>query len=356
MNNARIRNRRGAGILLMLLAPVFCTGCRLPGGESDWTVMSWNVQNRFDGIDDGTEYPEFDPGTGKWDDRLYRRRLERAGEVIREAVPGGADLIVLQELEKPEILDRLAEGPLKGLGYHWRIGIPGYSIIRCGILSRYPVSRVKVLDCGRWGERPLRPAVSFDVETPGGGVRVVAVHWKSPRDGRAATEATRIREAERALLLAMNGTTWPALPVMILGDLNTPGDGSLRPAALAPWEPGAVPGGAVILRSPVPEGTGIKDGMAVYFDPEPDEGPPGTYWYGDSWTRPDRALLSPAFLGASDIDFTACRSGGVPAMEDSLGRPVPWRTHLEEGYSDHLPLLLEFRCCPDEGAEPSGAG
>lgn len=341
--------------VISLTVLLFSCSCTLPKDDDIWTVMSWNVQNLFDGIDDGTEYSEFDPGSPDWNERLYQRRLERTGEVILKGAPQVPDLVILQELEKPEIIDHLADGPLRHVSYPWRLSVPGYSIIRCGVLSRYPISNVDVVDCGTFGIRPLRPVLAFSVDTPAGTLRVIAVHWKSPRDGRAATEEFRRREASavRSLaepLLAEN----PDAELIIIGDLNTPGDGLLKPAALAPWEPDSVISGdeAVLYRTAVPEGVGEQAGTFVYYDPEPDRtaGEEGSYWYRDNWERPDRALLSKGMTIPPGLIFEQCRTGASQIMGDSRGRPEPWVSDWEEGYSDHLPLILSFAVSP--GDEP----
>ncbi len=300
--------------------------------------MSWNVQNLFDGIADGGEYPEFNPSQGNWDERLYRRRLERTGEVI--SLGGSPDLVVLQELEKPAILDELADGPLARRGYRWRIAVPGFGVVRCGVLSRFPVDNVQVRDCGLYGAHYLRPVLLFTVHSPAGDVRVAALHWKSPRGGREATESARIQEAGE-LLAAVEGES---LPLLIVGDLNTPGDGTLRPSALGPWFPGVNADSSVIFRSSSPQEAGEHNGVRVFYDPEPDasQGQSGTYWRKGEWERPDRALLSAALTDGRDMEFQLCRAGGIAVMEDNIGRPRRWITRREEGYSDHLPLFLEF--------------
>ncbi|MCK5737176.1 MAG: hypothetical protein KAH21_11885 [Spirochaetaceae bacterium] len=342
-------------IYFLLPGIIFLTACSctLPQAAETWTVMSWNVQNLFDAVDNGTEYTEFDPGSDNWDERLYKRRLERTGEVILSSYPGSPHLVVLQEIENPDILDDLAAGPLAGRGYHWRLAVPGYSIIRCGILSRYPIRDVEVIDCGSYGIRPLRPALSFTVDTPGGPLRVAAGHWKSPRDGRAATERTRCREATVTKdMLEPFLLDNPEAEVLIIGDLNTPGDGQVRPAALAPWFPDIEYKGdeAVLYRSSFPEGAGNHNGVMVFFDPEPDpySGSPGSYWYYNDWDRPDRALLSRGLIDAPGLMFETCRT--VPEIAgDENGRPIRWVSDWEEGYSDHLPLLLEFRIFREDG-------
>ena len=331
---------------------LYACSCSLPREENRFTVMSWNVQNLFDAVDDGNEYPEFDPGSEAWNERLYLRRLERTADVILSSDIGVPDLVVLQELESTNVLDDLAAGPLAGKGYRWHLAVPGFSIIRCGILSRYPLYDVQVIDCGYYGTRPLRPAVLFTVDTPSGLLRVAAAHWKSPRDGRAATEKSRCREAGilKSVLLPLLQRT-PKAQVLIIGDLNTPGDGQVVPAALSPWNPGIDMASekSVLYRTEFPEGTGVREGQLVFFDPEPDpgRGSPGTFWYHDEWERPDRALLSRGLVNAPGLVFDSCRT--VPELAgDNSGRPVRWISSREEGYSDHLPLLLEFFIEPAE--------
>lgn len=332
--------------VLVIWTAFTAVSCELPVDSGRWTVMSWNVQNLFDGVDDGNEYPEFDPSSASWDARLYERRLERTGEVIKSCGGAGPDLIVLQELEKPEVLTALANGPLHRSDYRYLLAVPGYGIIRCGLMSRYPLVEVRVVDCGTWWDRSLRPLVAVTVLTPLGPVRVIACHWKSPRDGREATEEARRREAAAALELTREFRRYHTdIPVMIIGDLNTPGDGEVVPSALAPWDPhnGVSDTQAVLYRTPYRDGVGTDSWEdSVFFDPEPSVGPSGTYWFRSQWDRPDRALLSEGFINGKGLEFSSCRTAAVSVMGDSEGHPDRWISDFEEGYSDHFPLVLEF--------------
>ena len=330
---------------IRILLVLILSGCVLPEIQSsDWTVMSWNAQNLFDDEDNGTEYAEFDPGTGNWNTRLFERRLDRTAEVIIKTVPGGADLLVLQELENRNVLQALLKGPLGGKGYNYSLSIPGYSIIRCGILSRYPVSHVHVVDSGEWKNRSLRPVLGFTVATPESNVRVYALHWKSPRGDREATEEARILEAEilRSLInkqLALN----PDSKILAIGDLNTPADGLIIPAALAPFENhGKAPASAVLWQTSNPQFQPSNNAI-VLFDPVPESGPPGTYYYKGQWDRPDRALLSSGLAAGAGIQFESAHIGNMDILFDKYGHPARWQTDQEEGYSDHLPLVLKFK-------------
>ncbi len=350
-------HRAAAGCLSAFLLFSCTAGEQMPV----LSVMSWNVQNLFDGVSDGNEYREFNPALSEWNSRLYQRRLERTGQVIAECgalTAGGTfgrgpDVVVLQEIEKAEILDDLALGVLKRGGYKWRVCVPGYGIVRCGVLSRYPVDNVQVRDCGTYGEHSLRPVLLFTVHSPAGALRMAAVHWKSPWNGLEATESARCQEA-RQLLLALRADNnkgdrgQDSLPLLLLGDFNTPGSGMFYPSALAPWQSGADPESAVIFRSSSPQNAGERSGCTVFFDPEPEADPEqpfevsGTYWYKGKWQRPDRALMNAFLVDGEGLEFLVCRSGGAACMQNKSGHPIPWRTRREEGYSDHLPLILFF--------------
>ncbi len=326
---------------MLSISMLFFVSCLFPGEKGEWTVMTWNVQNLFDEVDNGNEYTEFDPGKGIWNERLLQRRLDRVAEVVVKTVPGGADLIVFQELENQNVLDRLLKESLKGRGYDYSLTIPGFSIIRCGVISRYPLSNVSAVDCGQWGSRSLRPALGFSVDIPGSSAYVIALHWKSPRGNRSATEEPRRLEAAivRDMVKQKLDTDQDA-KIIVIGDLNTPGDGLVLPAALGPY--GTLVDEAVIWRTDVPEFPPYDSQELVLYDPEPTAGPPGTYNYLGQWDRPDRALLSRGFTEGPGLVFHISRIGTLDVMLNSQGYPERWRTDLEEGYSDHLPLILEF--------------
>jgi len=66
-----------------LLAAVFCAA-----SASGLTLMSYNVENLFDDVHNGSEYREFDPGRGTWNAEFFKVRIKSIAEVVRKAVPG----------------------------------------------------------------------------------------------------------------------------------------------------------------------------------------------------------------------------------------------------------------------------
>lgn len=133
-----------ARTLLVVIATVAATASM--GQEfRTITLMSWNVENLFDTVDDpanpfdDTFLPkavkdarpghaahcrQFNPIPAfarecrdiDWTDDKLRRKLQAIADVIR-AVSPQPDVVILPELENPAILSRLNAEFLAGLGY-----------------------------------------------------------------------------------------------------------------------------------------------------------------------------------------------------------------------------------------------
>ena len=92
--------------------------------------MSYNVENLFDDVDDGTEYPEYDPGRGSWSSEAFPLRVDTIAEVVRKSVPGGPDILLLQEVENGNALPRCGTGACAGWGTSTRCSCPGSGLPR----------------------------------------------------------------------------------------------------------------------------------------------------------------------------------------------------------------------------------
>ena len=97
----------------LVLLPAACSR------QANVTIMSYNVQNLFDGVSDGTEYAAFDPARGRWDEPQFRRRCKRVAEVIRRAAPRGPDIVCLQEVENGAVVETLRSRYLADFGYRY---------------------------------------------------------------------------------------------------------------------------------------------------------------------------------------------------------------------------------------------
>lgn len=158
------------------------------------------------------------------------------------------------------------------------------------VLSRWPIDAVTKLDAGT----PGTPELEVDVATPGGSLRVIAVHATWPLGGAAS--AARAREFASIAAAARNAT----LPVVVIGDLN-----------VTPWSPHF----AALL------GRGrLRDAAA-----------------GFGWQPTWPTYLPPLGL---QIDH-ALVSAGIEVNSFARGRV--------EG-SDHRPIIVDLRLQPQRGS------
>jgi exonuclease III len=218
------------------------------------TVLSYNVQNLFDGADDGTEYSEFDPSRGAWTAEAADAKASRVARVIRRAVRGGPDVLCLQEVEHGRVVAGLARNHLRRRGYRYAAvsETPG-SAVEVALLSRLPIAEARVHAPARgWPRRPpdgtvaggsgdagspgrrsgpappavpadaiLRPVLEVRLETPGAPLHLFVNHWKSKSGGTRETEPAR-RAAARVVARRIGAITGndPDAGIIVCGDLN----------------------------------------------------------------------------------------------------------------------------------------
>jgi endonuclease/exonuclease/phosphatase family metal-dependent hydrolase len=320
------------------------------------SLMSWNVENLFDDVHNGTEYREFDPGRGRWNTQLFLQRVRTLSEVVRQAVPGGPDILVLQEVENENALATLLDKGTRGMGYRWHVLVPKKGLAaNVAIVSRLPIARVLTHSVGPWkGNAPVRDILEAQIETGGGTLYLFDNHWKAKTEGVKATEASRIESASvlSARIREIQAAD-PGADIVAAGDLNEnldeyPRTGRRSLTALMPCDdPKVAPRTEPVIylsaAAPAPQASPLR---CVLFDPWY-ELPPASRgsesWHGD-WLTPDHILLSAGLFDGRGLryrpgSFTAVR---LPSLVDARGLPRRWvmRAGREEGVSDHLPLLL----------------
>jgi len=345
---------------VLLLAPaVLLLSCDGSSGQPPLVIMSYNVNNLFDDVDDGTEYPEFDPGRGRWGSEEFEAKLRAIAEVIRKACPGGPDVVALQEVERENALERLGEGPLRRLGYRHRALVPTPDLAaHCALLSRHPISRVGALDPGRTTSGGRQRAIlEVEIRAHGHSLYVLNNHWKSKSGGAEVTEPDR---RDSAHVLGRRLTTLlerdPDADIVVLGDFNENVDEylevqsryltALMPAptlvALAGIASEGRPPGDVLFITDRPEEAGLRDGAVLLFDlwhtlPRKSW---GSYVYRGRWHTPDHILLTPGLFDGRGFVY---RPGSFRVLwyDDRLrpGTGSPSRA-ADRPYSDHLPLLV----------------
>ena len=339
------------------------------------SILAYNVDNLFDAHADGTEYPEFNPTRGRWNDRLYHLRLENTAKVIRDSVPGGPDVVVLEEIENEHVLRTLADQYLSGLGFRQMVMVPvRRSAINVGVLTRFPVTELKAHEVYTGPGHPLRNILELHIDCAGTPLVLFACHWKSKSGGARETEqgrllASRIIVSRVRDILREN----PAADVVVGGDLNESVDeyervGGAYQTAIVDLE--KMPA----LPAPLPrrfaqdsifaaETTGELDSFAgsgqqsdrpvVMFSPWGSVRPTpaaqssaaqssaqGSYWFRGTWETIDQFLLSPGLLDERGFSFRSFKVVAPAFLLNRSGHPESWQNARSSGYSDHLPILL----------------
>lgn len=335
-----------AAVILGSLAA--CGSCSMePKPGAAIQVMSYNLMTFFDPVDHGGEYEDFKAAAG-WNEEAYRRRLKNAASAIRAALPGGPDLLALQEIEGERALADLAE---ELGGYPYALMAKDRSaVLSSALLSRYPALAVRAHKAlpppGAPASVP-REILEAEIDLGGTALIVFVCHWKSKLGGAAETEAER--RAAAALLNALVAARLAADPgaaVVIAGDLNENPDeydrvGRAYPTALMPAEAG--PGPWLLLAA---EPGGASAAGPVFFSPWHVDDDGYSYLYQDERERIDHFLLSAGAAAGASLRFEGFDATPPPFLVDEVGRPLAWSTRSGSGYSDHLPVRLALQRLP----------
>jgi len=350
MRLSRIGAAVCAALAVVCLCSSQCSFLEFP--SSSVTVLSYNLQTLFDDRDDGVEFSGWSVAKGQWDTAGYRLRLKNFAKAIQAAVPGGPDVIVLQEVENRRVTADLAD--LLPGSYPTRVasGDSGLAF-RCAVLSKHPLLAARahsVLVDPESQPDELRPLLEVALDVDGIRLTVLAAHWKSKLGGAQATEPQRRAQAAQASrriaeILARD----PDAEVFLAGDLNENPDEWTRtsgayPTALLPMEAAAqAPEYADrLLISRAPEGTGVTAAGLALWSPWEEYGG-YSYVYDRTEERIDNLLLAPGLLDDKGLSFQSFSAQAPRELLTESGLPWGWKTGDREGYSDHLPIYMELR-------------
>lgn len=319
----------------------------------DVTLMTFNVQNLFDNIDDpGKDDKAYLPLAGKqsaehiaacneiavdswrdecldldWSDAAIELKLGVIADAIRQ-IDGGPDIIALQEIENVEILERLRDEFLGDLGYVPAILVEGQDTrgIDVAFLTRLPLVGEPVLHPMRFADHPEREGDTRGIlqatfELPDGErLTGFAVHFPAP------FHPTTMREAAYHHLSDLRAQVPDDHAVFAAGDFNTTsaevrGTGILDRLARPHW----------IIAHEL--GCGECRGTSYYAR-------------DDSWSFLDMILFTPARgekttwqLRADSVRVAQNR----PAQVTSAGTPARFRLAEGTGVSDHWPLVVTLQ-------------
>lgn len=322
-------------IFLFLIFTILISSCSInfQGNEKRLKVGTWNVQTFFDSTNEGTEYSEFRKGDN-WNQSKYEERLDRLCQVINEM---DCDVIVLEELENEGVIydinNRLAGNawnPKKCWKYSCFAKNKG-DAIGCGVLSKYELSNLKIhnldIQIEKDTQPSMRPIMEMTVNLGTTDYVLFVNHWKSKLGGQETTEIWRDYQ-ENLLGYLTEEAEIQNKAFIACGDFNRDiQDFSFSNEAenkMVEIRPGNFGN----------KGTFVK---SVWFSHgEEDFEGRGSYYYKDSWERIDHIFVSKGFF----IKAFELFSKGPWCYED--GVPKEYKIYSGEGYSDHVPLMVEL--------------
>ena len=328
------RGRFVVVLLAIALAVMPCSCKAQPEGRSNGRgalcVSTWNVQNIFDAVDDGTEYEEYTRASG-WNEKAYARRLGGAANVL-SCIPSCGDyIVVLNEVENAGVVEdvfsqRALEG--SGISQFAFAKAPG-GAMGLAVASSLPIVHAKVHSVGEG----LRPVLEVALKTDFGVLFVLAVHFKSNVGGVEETARLRVLAAEVVAQVAssiLDGN--PGCLVVVCGDFNEEcWDENSMGRNLGSGSPLAVSGSF---------GRGLW--YCPWLDTSNDLWPGGSYSYNGIWRCYDNILVSSAGKDGFGYELDRCGivfSGAIRGADD---KPNAWRRDLLKGVSDHLPVWVVF--------------
>lgn len=308
--------------------------------RNHYTVVSYNIENLFDTLDDPTvPDEEFLPESEKkWTDERYQKKLADIAKVIAGISPNDLpEMVGLVEVENRVVLEDLVKtDALKDHGYvvvHEES--PDYRGIDVAFIYRkdafteisHETLPVAFPDDPEFKTRDILHVTGKMGDKE---VHVFVNHWPSRIGGDEKTEPKRILAAsvlkKRVDQLLADD---PKARIIIMGDMNDePANKSLA-ETLGAKDPES---GAQLVNLMFPDDRAEK----------------GTYFYSGSWNMLDNIVVSDGMLHGKGIQIEAEKanifSEDWMIFTNKTGDKTPNRTYVGEKYtggvSDHFPVFF----------------
>jgi len=314
-------------------------------------VATYNVENLFDAVHNGTEYEAYLPGRHGWSYRMMQKKIDHTAEVICDL---DADIVGLQEIENERVFTALRERLSRvGCGYRYgtithKRGAP----IQVALLSRFPILKSRELQVS-YAPR-VRNILEVEVEAKEVPLTLFVNHWKSK--SRKGYESKRIAYAKtlRKRLEKMPKQK----EYIILGDLNSNYDAHLTLPERLDDTYGKRALNHILHTTEekdlLDEDAVRNAGSLIHYDLW-QELPFRDRWshkfYGRKSTL-DHILLPASMFDGKGIDYVNDSFGVFKRayLFTQKGYINSWQIkggkHTGKGYSDHLPLFALFDTRP----------
>ena len=354
-------------LLISLLVLNCCASETKPEGTSDdkntLTLMTWNVHNLFDGIDNGFEYDEYLQSAG-WSTEKYLGRINSVSAAIDRIEPQ-PDIIMLQEIESLKILEDLAQSMSAGYSWSHFANNPGASL-GVGILCRVPILEAKAHSITVGGETTPRPVLEARIQAGEDEFVIFVCHWKSKLGGDNVTENVR-KASARVILRRIRELLEkePDTGVIVAGDLNENHDEFFRQGAAMicallhddPYcaqmtgcrglngeeNPAAQKDFIIISKNKPPAPVHFPKDSIALFSPWLGVLENGSYFYKYNWETIDHYLISGQFFNNTGWSYEKAAVANYQPFTNAGGAPFSYNPRTGTGLSDHLPLLLTLK-------------
>ena len=352
-------SRRLALLLLTLIATL--TGM---GQESEQVirrrVVSYNVENLFDTIDDPeTDDRDFLPGGAyHWTKGRYQSKVESISRTLSRI--GEWDypaLIGLVEIENLQVIRDLTDAkPLRRMDYRMSVSrgadprgidvallwdpkvfrrIDAHEIPHYGDLLSYPLRRDPRTKRERSGSGRNTLWVTLEQRHSGALLDVFVVHLPSRRGGVRSTSPDRERVCAKLYRVVQDlFDKRPDARVLIMGDFNDAPHNTALTMGLQAIPPGDEP-------------SEIRPHQLYNLASTKEEEGKGSHYFAKQYWLPDQIIVSGTLLdeaGAIRVRGQSMEIYAPDYLQDQRHRPRRsfQGTHYTGGFSDHYPVYVDL--------------
>ncbi len=179
--------------------------------STELKIATYNVENLFDNVKNGTEYEEFIPNLHNWTNAMVQKKIEHTTRVICDL---NADIIGLEEIENSNAL-KLLQNSLNRAGCKYRYSAITHkrgSAIQVALLSKVKIAKNRDIRVSYSSRDRDILEVTLQTEPK---LTIYVNHWRSKR----APESARLKYA-KALVKEIKKMPREA-EYIILGDFNS---------------------------------------------------------------------------------------------------------------------------------------
>lgn len=295
-------------------------------GTDDWTYLPLTFKNSYPGFREICERMSSDYYVKEclnldWNEALLTKKIVGIAKVVKsfDDTGKGPDILVLEEVENKNVLNKLVTKGLSGLGYQYQILIEGDDTrgIDVAIISKYPVINSKRYPIFVDGVKlDTRGILEVKIAVDNQEVVVYANHWPSQSNPASHRVAA-------AKLMHELATSQKADLIVALGDFNTIASDTPAPFSFIPD----------FIDSE-------KEARKVQTTLNG-----GTHFYRGEWTSLDKIFIHKKSALKPQYDkFQIMNRSFMLKPDHQSGQMIPVRFNFStgEGFSDHLPLGMEF--------------